>query len=106
MYAFGFTVLLGLALLELVDVLRDVLPQLDRWRSLLTVLLAVAGVYGLDFSLPDRFGIALRNDWMGTLVTGLVVAGAVMMWRAVFGWFGAGDAEHAEIRPHRPRVAA
>lgn len=88
MYAFGVTVLLGLALVTAINVIESLVPALKQYRVLTTIIAAVAGVIALDFSLFNEFGIALRNDTVGTWSTGFIVAGTTTMWRTAFSYFG------------------
>ena len=106
MYTFAVTVLLGLAVLTVVDVLADLVPGLSHRRSVVTIALAVVGAFALDYSLFKGFGVALRETWMGTLLTGVVVAGITTAWRAVFGWFGTPEGEQSSARrAGRPLVS-
>lgn len=106
MYTFTVTVLLGLALLTLVDALVDLAPGLSRARGLVAIGLAVVGVFALDYSLFEGFGVGLRETWMGTLLTGVVVAGTSSVWRAAFHWLGAPEGDHPESgRPRRGLVS-
>ena len=106
MYTFTVTVLLGLALLTLIDALVDLAPGLARARGLAAIVLAVAGAFALGYSLFEGFGVALRESWMGTLLTGVVVAGTASVWRAVFHWLGTPEGDQPESgRPRRPLVS-
>ena len=105
MYTFAVTVLLGLALLKVVDVIVGLAPGLARLRGAVTVGLAVAGAFAVDYSLFEGFGVDLREAWAGTLLTGLVVAGTTSLWRAVLVWLGTPAEEEPEVpRPHRSSV--
>jgi hypothetical protein len=73
METFAVTVLLGLAVLPVVDALVDLAPGLTRRDGIVTIALAVAGVFALDYSLFEGFGVDLREAWIGTLLTGLAV---------------------------------
>ena len=86
MYDFAIVALLALATVKLVDFVTDNVGALDRFRSLLTFVAAVAAVLVLDYSIFEGFGIDVRNDDVGTWVTGFIVAGMTVPWRAVFGW--------------------
>ena len=46
----------------------------------------IASVWALDYSLFDGFGIATRNRNMAMLITGFIVAGLTVPWRALFGY--------------------
>lgn len=86
MYQFAIVALLALAVVKLVDFIDGAVPIVAGFRSLFTFLLAIGAVWALDYSLFEGFGIATRNRDMGLLLTGFVVAGLTVPWRAVFGW--------------------
>ena len=104
MYTFAVTVLLGLALFKIVDVVEDLAPGLARMHGLLTLAVAVAGAFALDYSLFEGWAVALREDWMGTLLTGLVIAGTTSVWRAAFHWLGSSEGEEPEVRHQGDRM--
>ena len=107
MYEFAITMLLGLALVTVVNLVSEYLPGIDRYRAAVTVLLAVAGTYLLDFSLFSGFGVDLREAWMGPVMTGLIVAGSTTVWHAVLGWLGYSEPARSETAAsQRPRIAA
>lgn len=107
MYEFGITMLLGLALMTVVGLLVDYVPTVDRFRNAVTVGLAVGGAYLLDFSLFSGFGIGLREEWMGPVFTGLIVAGSTIVWSALLGWLGHDEKHDAGTAGRqRPRIAA
>ncbi|HEX9531117.1 MAG TPA: hypothetical protein VF954_08265 [Acidimicrobiales bacterium] len=109
MYTFAIVVLLGLALFKVVDLLEDLVPALTRFHTLVTLALAVAGTVALDYSLFSGFHVVLRNSWMGSWTTGLIVAGTTSAWRAAFHWLGSSEGEEPEVRhtsEHHPRIAA
>ena len=102
MYTFAVTLLLGLALFKLVDVLEDLVPDTTKLHGLVTLGLAVAGAFAIDYSLFEEWNVALRESWMGTFLTGLTVAGATSVWRAAFHWLGSSEGEEPAVR-HQPR---
>jgi hypothetical protein len=104
METFAVTVLLGLAVLPVVDALVDLAPGLTRRDGIVTIALAVAGVFALDYSLFEGFGVDLREAWIGTLLTGLAVAGVAGVWRAILGWLGAPEGKEPEGRASRRLV--
>lgn len=108
MYDFAIIALLGLALFKLVDVVEDIAPQLTQFHSLLGVIVAVAAAFAVDYSVFERYEIGLREEWMGTVATGLMVAGTTSAWRAAFHWLGSseGDEPQARHSGSRPRIAA
>ncbi len=88
MYTFAITVLLGLALLKLLDVVEELAPTLARVRGGVTTVLAVGAAFVLDYSLFESFGADPREAWMGPLFTGLVIAGTTAVWAALLHWLG------------------
>lgn len=86
MYQFAVVALLALATVKLVDFVVDFVPSDDRgvMRSLLTFVVAVGGVWALDYSMFTGWGIEIRNENLSLLATSLVVAGLTSAWRAIF----------------------
>jgi len=106
MYDFAITVMLGLALFKIVDVLEDLVPGLTKFHTIVTMALAVAGVYAINYSLFDSWHVALREHYMGMWATGFIVAGTTSVWRAAFHWLGSSEGEEPEMRHHGLRSAA
>src|SRR2546422_11744139 len=84
MYTIAVLALMSLALFKLTDLIEEHLPGLTRFHVLMTVVLGIAGAVWLDYSFTEGFKVAFRNEWMGTWLTGLAVAGATSVWRALF----------------------
>lgn len=107
MYEFAVVTLFGLVALKVTDLLVDLVPGLDRARTLLTFTLAVVVAVALDYSLFRGFGITVRQAWMGTVGTGLVIGSLAGAWSSLLGWFGTTSV--TGIRPvgsERARIAA
>lgn len=98
MYTFAVILLLGLALFKIVDVIEDLVPGTARLHGLFTLGLAVLGAFAIDYSVFDGFGVALRESWMGTFLTGVTIAGTTSVWRAAFHWLGSSEGEEPEVR--------
>lgn len=101
MYTLAVVLLLGLALCKIVDVLDGLVPGLARLRGLATLALAVAVTAAMDYSLFAGFGVELREAWMGTVLTGAVLAGTTSVWRAAFNWLGWSEGEAEALPPRR-----
>ena len=86
MYHFAIVALLALATLKLVDFVVDNLTVLERFRSLCTFIVGIGAVLFLDYSLFDGFGVDVRDQDTGVWITGFVVAGLTVPWRAMFSW--------------------
>lgn len=107
MYEFAVVTLFGLVALKVTDLLVDLMPGLDRIRTLLTFTLAIVVAVALDYSLFTGFGISVREAWMGTVGTGLVIGSLASAWAAVLGWLGTTSvARHPATGIERPRIAA
>ena len=96
MYDFAVVAMLGLAVVKVVDFVADTVPQLHRMRSVLTFLAGLGAVWALDYSLFDRFDIAIRNRSTGVWMTGFIVCGSTVAWRAMFAWLTHDRAEGDE----------
>ncbi|HEV3225552.1 MAG TPA: hypothetical protein VGZ52_01910 [Acidimicrobiales bacterium] len=86
MYDFAVVALLALGVVKVVDFLADTVSSFNRMRSVLTFLGGLGAVWALDYSLFDRFDIAVRNRSTGIWMTGFMVCGATVAWRAMFAW--------------------
>jgi hypothetical protein len=107
MYDFAIVALLALATLKLVDFLTDSVPQLRNVRTLLTFVVAVGATVLIDYSVFAGFGITIRNATVGTWVTGFIVAGMTVPWRALFAYLTHDRARADEtLGEQTPRVRA
>ena len=103
MYHFAIVMLLALAAVKLTDFLVDLMGERDGMRSILTFALTVAGVWAMDYSVFDGWGVALRDRTIGVWMTGLMVAGATTAVRALFGYLTHDRATVDEsLGEHRP----
>lgn len=107
MYTFAILALLALALVKLVDFVVDYsgLRETGALRAVLTFVGALAGVWLLDYSVFAEWGVAIRNESVGIWMTGFMVAGLTVAWRALFGYLTHDHAtkdetlgEHRELR--------
>ena len=105
MYAFAVVALLALGTLKLVDYLTDAVEPLRQLRSLLTFVIAVAVTVVLDFSVFKAWGIAIDNDGIGPWVTGFMVAGMTVPWRALFAYLTHDRATTDETLGDHPQIA-
>lgn len=107
MYEFAVVALLGLATLKVVDLVSELVPGLAKVRTLTTFTLALVAVIALDYSVFQGFGIAVRENWVGTVITGLIVGSLASAWQALLGYAATtGASLTAARREDRPRVAA
>jgi hypothetical protein len=86
MYQFAIVALLALAVVKVVDFIDGAIPAVSGFRSVLTFVFGIASVWALDYSLFDGFGVATRNRNMAMVMTGFIIAGLTVPWRALFGY--------------------
>src|SRR3989442_15948741 len=103
MYDFAIVALLGLATLKLPDLLEALVPALARFSAFLRLAIGVVAAVAIDYSLFAAFGVSVREQWLGTWATGLMIGSMATVWRAAFGWLGTGDSDAAEPG-HRGRA--
>lgn len=110
MYDFAIMALLALATIKVVDFVSDNLAVVERFRSLLTFVAGVGAVVWLDFSVFAGWDIDIRNGDIGVWLTGFMVVGATVPWRAAFRWLthdqATGDESLGDSRPMLRKVEA
>lgn len=104
MYTFAILALLALATVKLIDVVDDLFGGLDRFKGVLTVILAIVGMYALDYSMFGSWGVSVDSEAVAKVFTGLVVAGMTSPWRAAFGYLTSGKAEDDETLHHHEHI--
>jgi hypothetical protein len=105
MYASALVALLALGTLKLVDYLTDAVEPLKQLRSLLTFVVAIAVVVVLDFSLFEAWNVSIDNDGAGSWITGFIVAGMTVPWRALFAFLTHDRARSDETLGDHQRIA-
>lgn len=85
MHDFAVIALLALAVVKLVDFVCD-LVDIKGLRSPLTFVAGVGAALLLDYSMFAGWDVAIRDADTGIWITGFVIAGMTVPWRAVFGW--------------------
>ena len=74
-YEFAIVVLLGIGTFKVIDMLNEYV-NLTKVQSILTIALGAVVCWGLEFSLFSHWNVGVRNEFMGYLGTGLMVAAA------------------------------
>lgn len=106
MYDFAVVALLALAVVKTVDFLSDQF-NLPKFRSVLTFIGGLGVAWLLDYSVFAGWGIPVRDADVGMIMTGFMIAGATVPWRAMFGWLTHERATMDEtLGDHRLRRAA
>ncbi len=107
MYEFAVVALFGLVALKVTDLLVDQVQGLDRIRTLLTFTIGIVTAVALDYSLFRGFGITVREAWMGTVGTGLVIGSLAGAWSTLLGWMSTAIVGRSTtVTGERPRIAA
>ena len=75
MYEFAIVVLLGIGVFKLVDMLNEFV-DLSKIQSILVMGMAAVVAWALGFSLFEHWGIGVRNEALGYVGTGLIMAAA------------------------------
>lgn len=82
--------LLSLATVTTVDFLTKHIKGLEPMKGILTFIVAIGGVYGLDYSFFDRYGISIRDRGLGLVITGIMVVGLIGFVHALMGFLASG----------------
>lgn len=86
MYDFALVALMALALVKTVDFVVDQMSGLEKMRSLLTFAGGIGTMWLLDYSLFDAWAVEIRDATLGIWITGFIVAGMTVVWRAAFSY--------------------
>jgi hypothetical protein len=86
MYTFALMALLALATVKLVDFVVDNVEPIERFRSVLTYIVGIGAVVWLDFSAFAEWGVEISDADLGVWMTGFLVTGLTIPWRAAFRW--------------------
>jgi hypothetical protein len=109
MYEFATIALLGLAVCKLVDLAGN-LGHLSRAAKItLAVLMGVGLTWLLDYNVYAAWSQVFRKAWMGTVGTGLTIAGIAAVWHEALDVLSSYSRrsydQAAEIESHIPRAA-
>ena len=83
MYEFATIALLGLAVCKLVDLAGHVTTLSRATKITLAVLMGVGITWLMDYNVYAGWDQAFRKGWMGTVGTGLTIAGLAAVWHEV-----------------------
>lgn len=86
MYHFALVAFMALALVKTVDFVVDQMSGLEKMRSLLTFAGGIGTMWLLDYSLFDAWAVEIRDATLGIWITGFIVAGMTVVWRAAFSY--------------------
>jgi hypothetical protein len=83
MYVFAIAVLLGLGVFALAMIADRVLSMAPELWATVLVGLGVGAAWLADFDVWQLWGIAVREDWIGVTLTGLMIGGIGLVCRGV-----------------------
>lgn len=108
MYELAVMLFGGLVTAKTVDFVRHLVKDMNKAMVLfLSGLVGVGYAFLLDYSVFAGWGIAVRTEWLGTIGTGLFLAGLAGGWHEFLGvlreWAHRyhGEATEIEARLHR-----
>ncbi|MFI7317032.1 hypothetical protein [Streptomyces venezuelae] len=78
---------MGLAILVAAKVVHRYLSVAQEFWALALVALGMGAAWLADFNLFEAWGLAVRNDTIGIILTGFLIAGASYFWREVLYFF-------------------
>jgi hypothetical protein len=87
MYVFAVAALLGLAIMAVAVMAERYLTIVQELFAIVLVGLGIGAAFLADFSVFSLWGIGVRYQWVGTLLTGLALAGIGQVWHVLFGLF-------------------
>jgi hypothetical protein len=82
--------LLSLVTLTIVDFITDHVKGFEPLKGILTLIVGIGGVYGLDYSFFERSGISIRDRGLGLIVTGVMVVGLIGVYTALMSFLASG----------------
>ena len=83
MYAFAIMTLLGLGVLAVARIFNRYVSLATELQALVLVLLGVGGGWLVNLSLFAAWGMPVRWAWVGTTLTGVIIAGVAYFWGVI-----------------------
>ena len=106
MYQFAILLFGGLAVWLVGKVLAQHGPDMARATgAVLMAGLGVAYAYLVDYSVFSGWGVDVRNDAIGHVITGFIVAGVAMLWEEALDFMHSWAANHGEGKKSLRRAA-
>jgi hypothetical protein len=88
MYASAIMTLLGLGVLAVATILHRHVSLATELQALVLVLLGIGGAWLVNLSLFTAWGMPVPWAWVGTTLTGVIIAGVAYFWGAILDFFG------------------
>ena len=109
MYEFATIALLGLAACKLVDLAGNLGTLSRATKITVTMLVGVGLTWLLDYNVYAGWDQVFRKAWMGTVATGLTIAGVAAVWHEILDVFSSYSRrsydQATEIESRIPRAA-
>ena len=106
MYTFIVAALLALALMKTMQLIESLIPAISQQRVVVTMVLAIASAFALNYSVFAGFGTHLRNAEIEKITTGIVLVGLVGVWNALLAFIGSHDQSAETGSSSVSRIAA
>ncbi len=88
MYAFAIMTLLGLGALVVMRVFNRYVSLATEFQALTLLAISIGGAWLVNLSLFMAWGMPVRWAWVGTTLTGVIVAGVAYFWGIILDFFG------------------
>jgi hypothetical protein len=85
MYTFAVILLLGLAVMAVIMIFERFVRIADEIVAAVAILLGIGTAWLADFNLFAEWGLVVREEWIGLLLTGVVLGGVAYLFHEVVG---------------------
>ena len=110
MYIFAIVTLTALGVVALVKCMERFIDQVKEYRPMAMATFGLLAAWLADFDLFARYGVAVREHWIGVALTGLALGGVALVWHEVHdtiaGWSRKTNDEAAALEKSQGLKAA
>lgn len=85
MYVFAMAMAIGLMVMLAAHVVTHHIAELDNYPFHTLVLFGIGGAWLADFNLWAEWGLSVREEWIGVVLTGVALAGSAHFWNQFLG---------------------
>jgi hypothetical protein len=87
MRVFGLLLLSGLGVMAVANFADRFLSVVHELWTIAATGLGIGFAWLADFNLWKLWHLAVREDWIGVTLTGLILGGLAVFWRELVGFF-------------------
>jgi len=85
-YVFAIALLFALGVALVAHWLDDNVPAMHRFTMLAMAVLGVLGAWLADFDLWQLWDVPVRAEWIGIVLTGILLGGLAHGWHVLLGF--------------------